>query len=97
MVKYKLSWVPSVSPWAVSQVVKGTVGGSATTFASDLALSVNNVEVTLAEGSAVDWIVVTVGENGLTADSAHDTFTAANMSVPDPATGLSHEFVSYVP
>lgn len=97
MVKYKLTWVPSASPWATTQTVKGTVNGSAQTFLAGAPLSVVEVEVLLLEDDVVDWLVTTVGENSLSADSVHDSFTAANLSVPEPATGLGHAFVEFVP
>lgn len=97
MVKYKLTWVPSPSPWATSQTVKGTVNGSAQTFLASAPLSVVELDVTFTESDVVDWFVSSVGENGLSADSVHDSFTASNLSVPAPATGLGHQFVEFVP
>ena len=96
MVKYKLSWIQSVSPFSATQNIKGTVNGIATAFGS-MAMNLGELLVTFAEGDNVDWYVETVGENAKTTNSTHDTFIATNEMAPAPATGLGHIFVEYIP
>lgn len=97
MVKYKLMWVPSVSPFATIQNIKATINGASVVLASSIALGTFEIAHIFAEGDTVDWYVETVGDNGKTANSLHDSFIALNESTPLAASGLTRLFIEYLP
>ena len=97
MVKYKLLWTPSVSSFSTTQNVKGTISSSFVTFGGPLPISASQLEYAFADNAPVVWYVETISNTGRISNSVSSSFIASNEAFPAPATGLTQQFVSYIP
>ena len=94
---YRLQWTQSPSTFLETQKVMARINGApAVQVGADLLANVNSIEFEFATNAAVEWYVVSIGDNATTAESAHATFTAANQAGVLPATGLTQTFVRHV-
>lgn len=70
-------------------------GATEVQLGADLPANVSNFQWEFTTNATVIWRIVSIGDNGSSASSTTDTFTATNQAVVQPATGLTHQFIQH--